>query len=398
MSYTFLWVSTALLCGILLGAWLASLLRKKNNQQKFEQLNHRYFKGLNYLLNDESDKAIDVFIQLAETSHETFEPQLALGNLYRRKGEVDRAIKLHQALISQPNLPEKYRTRALLAIGKDYMSAGLLDRAEVLFSELVELEVHTPEALMALTDIYQQEQDWQEAIRSAKRFQNVSKRQMHVPIAHYYCELADLAWGQEDLEGAEKNLASALRVDERCARALITQAEIKVAQTDLQAALDLYHLAVKADKDYLPLFIDDMAACFLELGQGAALESWLLSLMETYHGVSPILTLAKWYESEKGATFAADFVEQQLQKRASVRGLNALLELNLSKEDGSPDDVQDVNQKYFEVLKSLVNKLLKGKPQLRCRKCGFGARQKHWQCPSCKNWDVVKPIYGLESE
>ena len=398
MSYTFLWVSTALLCGVLAGVYLASLLRTKNNQKKFEQLNHRYFKGLNYLLNDESDKAIDVFIQLAETSQETFEPQLALGNLYRRKGEVDRAIKLHQALISQPNLPEKYRTRALLAIGKDYMSAGLLDRAEVLFSELVELEVHTPEALLALTDIYQQEQDWQEAIRSAKRFQNVSKRQMHVPISHYYCELADLAWAQEDAEGAEKNLASALRVDARCVRALMTQAEIKVQQSDREAALDLYHQAVEANTDYLPFFLDYMARCYIALEQGEELEKWLLSLMESYHGVSPILTLAEWYEEEKGAAFAADFVEQQLQKRASVRGLNALLELNLSKDQSEKTAEQESNQRYFEVLKSLVNQLLKGKSKLRCRKCGFGAKQKHWQCPSCKNWDVVKPIYGLESE
>ncbi len=395
MNFSLIWVFLALLVGVLLGVYLATLLRTRNNQQKFEQLNHRYFKGLNYLLNDESDKAIDVFIQLAETSQETFEPQLALGNLYRRKGEVDRAIKLHQALISQPNLPEKYRTRALLAIGKDYMSAGLLDRAEVLFSELVEIEAHTPEALYALTDIYQQEQDWQEAIRSAKRFQNVSKRQMHVPISHYYCELADLAWAQEDAVGAENNLASALHIDPRCARALITQAEIKVSQNKLDKALSLYHLAVEADKDYLPLFIDDMATCYVQSGQGEDLEAWLLELIKSYHGVSPILTLANWYEQQKGAAFAADFVEEQLQKRASVRGLNALLELNLNKDKAN---LKDSNLGYFEVLKSLVNQLLKGKSKLRCRKCGFGAKQKHWQCPSCKNWGVVKPIYGLESE
>ena len=113
MTEGFLWTSVALLAGVLMGLYLAHLLRSINSKRTFEQLNHRYFKGLNYLLNDESDKAIDVFIQLAETSQETFEPQLALGNLYRRKGEVDRAIKLHQALIAQAELPEKYRTRAL---------------------------------------------------------------------------------------------------------------------------------------------------------------------------------------------------------------------------------------------------------------------------------------------
>lgn len=392
MNLGILWVFLALLSGVLMGVYLAYILRTKGNQKKFEQLNHRYFKGLNYLLNDESDKAIDVFIRLAETSHETFEPQLALGNLYRRKGEVDRAIKLHQSLISQANLPEKYRTRALLAIGKDYMSAGLLDRAEVLFSELVEIEAHTPEALYALTDIYQQEQDWQEAIRSAKRYQNVSERQMNVPISHYYCELADLALAQEDSKGAWQNLASALHADERCVRAMLTQAEIKNAEGDAKTALKHYLKALESDKDYLPLFIDDMAETYLRLEQKEALEKMLLGLMEHYHGVSPILTLARLYEQDHGVEKAAEFVESQLKKRASVRGLNALLELNLSQEDASGEET------YFQVLKSMVDQLLKGKPKLRCRKCGFGAKQKHWQCPSCKNWGVVKPIYGLESE
>ncbi len=387
----FVWVVLAMLSGILMGVYLAYLLRTTGNQKKFERLNHRYFKGLNYLLNDESDKAIDVFIRLAETSQETFEPQLALGNLYRRKGEVDRAIKLHQSLIAQAKLPENYRTRALLAIGKDYMSAGLLDRAEVLFSELVEIEAHTPEALLALTDIYQQEQDWQEAIRSAKRYQSVSDRQMHIPISHYYCELADLSCIQDDVEGAEQYLASALHSDPHCIRAILTQAEIKSKQGDDKTAQSLYQSAIKADKDYLPLFIDDMAQTYERLDQGAELESMLLSLIEQYHGVSPVLTLARWYEKEYGVEKAAAFVEGQLQKRASVRGLDTLLELNLSKQ-------VDDGQTYFQVLKSMVDQLLEGKPKLRCRKCGFGAKQKHWQCPSCKNWGVVKPIYGLESE
>ncbi|HOP22536.1 MAG TPA: lipopolysaccharide assembly protein LapB, partial [Gammaproteobacteria bacterium] len=132
------------LVGVMIGINLNRLKIERKSHKQLEKLNHSYFKGLNYLLNDDSEKAIDVFIELAKSSSETFEPQLALGNLYRRKGEVDKAIKLHQSLISQPNLTEDYRTKALLAMGKDYMSAGLLDRAEVLFTELVEIEAYTP--------------------------------------------------------------------------------------------------------------------------------------------------------------------------------------------------------------------------------------------------------------
>ncbi len=393
MNSQFLWVSLALLAGILMGIYLAYILKSGKTKRTFQQLNHRYFKGLNYLLNDESDKAIDVFIQLAETSQETFEPQLALGNLYRRKGEVDRAIKLHQALIAQAELPERYRTRALLAIGKDYMSAGLLDRAEVLFSELVEIEAHTPEALQSLVEIYQQEQDWLQAIKSASRFQSATNRNMQTPIGHYYCELAELSLQQDDTEPAEKYLASALRVDEKSVRARLICARLNQKNKQWQAAIDEYQAAKSADPSFIPLFISDLADCYMALNKGAELEQELLAWIEFYQGVSPVLTLANYYAQHNSEAYATEFLTKQLQNRASFKGLNALIELNETELSQLGHDFA-----YFNVLKDLIDKLLKNKPKLRCRKCGFGAKALHWQCPSCKNWGVVKPIYGLESE
>ena len=393
MTEGFLWTSVALLAGVLMGLYLAHLLRSINSKRTFEQLNHRYFKGLNYLLNDESDKAIDVFIQLAETSQETFEPQLALGNLYRRKGEVDRAIKLHQALIAQAELPEKYRTRALLAIGKDYMSAGLLDRAEVLFSELVEIEAHTPEALHSLVEIYQQEQDWLQAIKSASRYQSATNRSMQIPIGHFYCELAELADNQNDTVQAEKYLASALRIDVGSVRAHLISAKMNQKQHKWQAAVDEYLSAIKADSAYIPIFIEELADCYLALKQGDLLEQKLLDLMGTYKGVSPVLTLSEYYAKERSVEYATEFLSQQLDKRVSFKGLSAILKLNENNESAV-----ESNFAYLKVLKELIAKLLRGKPKLRCRKCGFGAQSLHWQCPSCKHWGVVKPIYGLESE
>jgi len=393
MSLPGLWISLAILAGVLMGLYLAFILRAANTKRTFEQLNHRYFKGLNYLLNDESDKAIDVFIQLAETSQETFEPQLALGNLYRRKGEVDRAIKLHQALIAQAELPERYRTRALLAIGKDYMSAGLLDRAEVLFSELVEIEAHTPEALHSLVEIYQQEQDWLQAIKSASRYQSATNRNMQIAIGHFYCELAELSVNQQDPDQAEKYLASALRIDKKAVRSHLISARLSQQAEQWHQAIDHYAAAIEADDSFVPIFIDDMAECYLALEQGDLLEDKLLSLTESYHGVSPVLTLASYYAGTRGDEYATEYLSQQLKKRASFKGLNALLLLNEQKLNEIEDDFA-----YFEVLKELIAELLKGKPKLRCRKCGFGAHSLHWQCPSCKHWGVVKPIYGLESE
>jgi lipopolysaccharide biosynthesis regulator YciM len=385
MTGGFVWVAMALLSGVLMGMYLAYVLRHVTTQKKFEQLNHRYFKGLNYLLNDESDKAIDVFIQLAETSHATFEPQLALGNLYRKKGEVDKAIKLHQALIAQAQLPERYRTRALLAIGKDYMSAGLLDRAEVLFAELVELEAHTPEALKWLMDIYQQEQDWSQAIKTASRFQAATGRSMRTNIAHFHCELADAARLNNDDEQALKHLAAALRVDKKSVRAHLSIGLIEQSNKNHQQAIDSFQQAIEADHSFVPIVLEPMVNSYQAIEAPQDLVDYLTTLINQYSGISPVLSLTRLTQQLSGGEAAQVFLRTHLQNSPSFKGLDMLLNLDENKQ-------ADLTSADEDILKQLIHRLLAQQPRLRCRKCGFGAQSVHWQCPSCKNWGVVKPI------
>lgn len=383
----------AALVGIMIGINLNKLKIERKNIRRLEKLNHSYFKGLNYLLNDDSERAIDVFIELAKTSTETFEPQLALGNLYRRKGEVDKAIKLHQSLISQPNLPEKYRTKALLAMGKDYMSAGLLDRAEVLFTELVEIEAYTPEALYSLCEVYQQEQDWSEAIKVAGRYETVSDRNMINDIAHFNCELAEKCLEKNDNKKAQNYLTAALQKDPKCVRAKLIQAREFQRLKKWNKAIAAYHDALLFDDVYASEYIDNMSDCYSHINKCNKFKEFLLEFMKTYQGISPVLILAQMYKNSEGLEVAEKFVEEQLVEKPSVRGLDLLLKLSLEKTNQNPDEITK-----FEVLEQLVNKLLDKKPKHRCRKCGFGAKKMHWQCPSCKSWGSVKPIYGLETE
>ena len=385
MTGGLIWVLMALLSGVLMGMYLAYLLRNITTQKKFEQLNHRYFKGLNYLLNDESDKAIDVFIQLAETSHATFEPQLALGNLYRKKGEVDKAIKLHQALIAQAQLPERYRTRALLAIGKDYMSAGLLDRAEVLFAELVELEAHTPEALKWLMDIYQQEQDWPQAIKTASRFQAATGRSMRKTIAHFHCELADAARLKNDDAKARQHLASALRVDKQSVRAHLSLGLIEQTNNNHQQAIASFQQAIAADNSFVPIILEPLVNSYRAENATSELRDYLTTLNNHYAGISPVLALTDLTQQLSGHKAAQDFLRRHLQEHPSFKGLDLLL--TLDDDEGDADDSGDE-----VILKQLIQRYLSQQPRLRCRKCGFGAQSVHWQCPSCKHWGVVKPI------
>jgi lipopolysaccharide biosynthesis regulator YciM len=383
----------AALIGVMIGINLNKYKIEKKNTLRLEKLNHIYFKGLNYLLNDDSERAIDVFIELAKSSSETFEPQLALGNLYRRKGEVDKAIKLHQALISKPNLPEKYRTKALLAMGKDYMSAGLLDRAEVLFTELVEIEAYTPEALSSLCEIFQQEQDWHEAIKSATRYEVVSGRKMTNEISHFYCELAELEIKKGEEDKANNHLNSALTINSNCVRAKLIQAREFQKNNKWKKAIQSYHEAIEIDDVYVSEFLMELSICYKKSKSCEKFETFLFEFIQKYQGITPVLILTEMIKNSKGVEAAEKFVEQQLLSRPSVRGLELLLKLNLEK---NSDNDLDVTK--FKVLEKLVVKLLDKKPNHRCRKCGFGAKNLHWQCPSCKSWGSVKPIYGLESE
>ena len=173
------------------GWWLARSLDKRSSRKRTQLFSNQYFQGLNYLLNEQPDKAIQVFLELAEVNQDTVETHMALGSLFRRRGEVDRAIRGHQNIIAKPGLEPQQRTQALLELGEDYMRAGLLDRAERLFSELIESDAQTPSALRSLLEIYQQEKDWEKALEQAQRLEQVKGEHMGDVMAQFCCEMAD---------------------------------------------------------------------------------------------------------------------------------------------------------------------------------------------------------------
>ena len=187
----------------------------------------RTSKGLNFLLNEQPDKAIEVFTHVLEVNSETVETHLALGNLFRRRGEVERAIRIHQNLIARPTLDKEQRSHALLELGQDYLKAGLFDRAENLFLELAEIRLHSEQALRLLLRIYQQEKEWDKAISSARKLARFSGENMNNVVAHYNCELAELAYANKDYSAARAFVREALSSDRKCVRANILLGDIE---------------------------------------------------------------------------------------------------------------------------------------------------------------------------
>jgi len=350
-----------------------------------------YIKGLNYLLNEQQDKAIDVFIRMLEVNSDTVETHLALGNLFRKRGEVDRAIRIHQNLIARSSLNPEQRSDAMLELGHDYMKAGLFDRAEGLFKELIDSNVHLSTVLPLLLDIYQQEKDWENAIGIAGQMGFVGEQPAKSVIAQFYCELAENARARENVEDANRLLKKASEYNPHCARARLIQANIARQQGDYQLALDAYEQVAERDIELLPEILDDMHDCHEELGTKDAFIDYLHEAIIRYTGISPVLALTDIMRSDEGSESAARFIAGELGKRPSVRGLSRFIDLSLSRSEGAAHE-------NLLILKNMTDQLLENKPVYKCCECGFYGKALHWQCPGCKHWNTIKPIHGVEGE
>jgi lipopolysaccharide biosynthesis regulator YciM len=271
------------------------------------------------------------------------------------------------------------------------MRAGLLDRAENLFAELVQIDAHSHAALQQLLVIYQQEKDWERAIQTARRLGSTNGRNMNPVIAQFYCERAEEASGEGDPATAQQMLKRALSQDKDCVRASILQGDMAREAGDCKAAIRAYRRVENQDIDFLPEVIKPLRDCYEGLGRNDELQRWLETVLHQYSGVSPVLVLAELVVKTRGETEGIAFITEQLRRRPSLRGLSRLITMNLASAEGPAHDT-------LLILKGLMDRLLADKPVYRCHACGFTGKSLHWQCPGCKEWNTVKPIHGLEGE
>jgi len=357
---------------------------ERHSDSQVSRLSTTYFRGLNYLLNEQPDKAIEVFLRIAELDKDTFETQVALGHLFRRRGEVDRAIRLHQALVQRPDLNDQQKVQALLALGEDYMRSGLLDRAETVFSDLVHLDMRAPQALKHLIGIYQAERDWDKAIENATRFEEITEEPMGKLVAQFECELADRHRAAGEIDQARAAIARANAADANSVRAGILEGRIELEAGNDGAAIRAFERVARHDADYLPEILPALLTCYESSGDSTGARSFLAEMIEHYRGVAPVLALTRMVEADEGVPAARAYLAQQLKDRPSVRGEAALIDLTLAE---GADPVATLHD-----LKHITDQLLVRNPSYRCNRCGFGARAHHWQCPSCKEWGSIKPL------
>ena len=376
----FLFLPIAALCGWVVGRRGG----QRHSENQVSRLSSTYFRGLNYLLNEQPDKAIELFLHIAELDKETFETQLALGHLFRRRGEVDRAIRLHQGLASRNDLSDAQRVQSLLALGEDYLKSGLLDRAETVFTDLASIDERAPQALKHLIGIYQAERDWEKAIETATRYEQVGDEPMGKLIGQFACELAERYRAAGRLDDARAAIGRANAADAMSVRAGIIEGRLESDFGNDEAAVRAFERAARNDPDYLPEILPQLLKNYRNVGDLTGARAFLAEMAEHYRGIAPVLGLARLMEEQEGVGPARAYLGRQLKDRPSVRGESALIDLTLAE---GADPVATLHD-----LKHITEQLLVRNPAYRCTRCGFGARTHHWQCPSCKEWGTVKPL------
>ncbi|WJY16823.1 lipopolysaccharide assembly protein LapB [Pectobacteriaceae bacterium CE90] len=374
------------------GWYMGRRSAQQDKQDEANRLSRDYVTGVNFLLSNQQDKAVELFLDMLKDDTNTFEAHLTLGNLFRSRGEVDRAIRIHQALTESTALTFEQRLLAVQQLGRDYMTAGLYDRAEKIFKQLVDEEDFRLSALQQLLQIYQATSDWQTAIDTAEKLVKLGTDRLRVEIAHFYCELALQFMGSDDLNKAMALLKKAIASDNQCARASIMIGRIYMAQQQFSPAIAALQQVLEQDRDFVSETLPMLEECYQHLHQPQDWSAFLKRCVEENTGATAELMLADIIEREDGTEVAQIYINRQIQRHPTMRGFHRLMDFHLREaEDGRAKE-------SLVVLRKMVGEQVQTKPRYSCNKCGFTSQSLYWHCPSCRTWASIKPIRGLDGE
>lgn len=363
--------------------WIAARIDIKHLLRESRALPLSYFRGLNFLLNEQPDKAIESFIEVVKVDPQTIDLHFALGSLFRRQGEIERATRMHQNLLDRPNLPADKREMATFELAQDFLRAGLLDRAEELFTKLTGTTFEHA-SLGHLIAIYEQEKDWPKAIAVAQRMETLAKRPYFKEIAEYYCELAQGALIRREDDKARGYLDQALATHRGCTRATLIAGDLALAQGDAGGALAAWLRIETQDPAFLALAADRVADAYRQrkdIDQGIrVLRNWQLQ----YPSLDILNALFALVLEHEGPDAAATLIKDELARNPTLVGLERLLEAQLL---SAPAD----RRHDLELVKGLVGAHIKRLGMYRCDNCGFRAKQYYWRCPGCQKWETYSP-------
>ncbi|MEJ2274868.1 MAG: lipopolysaccharide assembly protein LapB [Woeseiaceae bacterium] len=384
--------STFLLAGLFLllaaAGWAMGRFGEREEEDAPPPLNIDYLKGLNFLLNEQTDQALEHFLKMVRVDDQTIETHFALGSLFRRRGEVDRAIRIHQNIIARPDLGAEQRDQALFSLAKDYLGAGLLDRAENMFSRLAAGSRYQVQALEALCSIYEQERDWEKAIDAGQRLEVLGGRSLALQIAHYYCELAEAAVGKGDYAAARNYIKKAQTGRPRTMRGALTRAHIARDTDDTRTALKLYHRIIDENTYLIAEALPEIVAIYSREGQLEQLDQALESLLEKHPERASLVAYTAIVNDIGGIPVIDRCVRQYMLDEPTLAEFVDLQQIN-------SEDEADREEAFARVRKAL-SQLASNTPRYQCQECGFSSQRLLWQCPSCREWETQRPASRVQ--
>jgi lipopolysaccharide biosynthesis regulator YciM len=363
--------------------WIAARVDIKQLVSESRSLPRGYFRGLNFLLNEQPDKAIDAFIEIVKLDPETADMHFALGNLFRRRGETERAIRVHQNLLSRPDLPLEQQVHAQYELGMDYLKAGLLDRAEETFNLLVDTQ-YAVQARRALLEIFQREKEWRRAIKAAEGLQESGAGALNKEIAQFYCELAQDALVHMEPQEAKAMLELALQTDRKSVRATMLYGDALMAKGDTEGALKTWRRVEQQSVPHVALVANRLMDGYRKAGRPQEGVNLLRSYLAEASSIDLIEVVFKAVIELDGVDAAKQLVVEELRRNPTLLGLDKLLEARLM---DAPANVWE----ELSMVKNLVHGYTQKLARYQCSHCGFKARQFYWQCPGCSRWDTYPP-------
>lgn len=363
--------------------WIAARVDIKQLISESTTLPAAYFKGLNFLISDQHNKAVEAFTEAININNDSLELHFALGSLFRRTGETDRAIHLHLNLLEKKELTEPQKNAVKAELAQDYLKAGLFDRAEELFKGLDDTRYRQP-ALRSLLEIYVREREWSQAIAMATELERLSGIPFRKEIAQYYCELAMNAIIAEDTTAAKQLLAEALEANKNCVRANVLLGDIEANAGAHTSAISYWKRIEFQQPEFLGLVANKMLKSYAATKKsGSGLKDGLAQLnyyLETYQLPSLVTVLYEATLAEEGAEAAAKLARNELIRKPNLKVLDQLLQARAMLNDHQPD---------IQLMQQTVRNAIGDRAAYHCNQCGFRAKQYHWQCPACNAWESL---------
>ena len=360
--------------------WAAARIDIRHLVKESRSLPRSYFQGLNFLLNEQPDRAIESFVDAVKVDPQTIELHFALGSLFRRRGETERAIRMHQNLVEREDLPQDLKLQALAELGQDYMKAGLLDRAEEVFVRLRDSGA-VGEAKRNLLEIYQLEKDWEKAIAIAGELPEIASQK---EIAEYYCELAAAEMIRSRRDVAATYLKTALEKNRKCVRASLLQGDIALQNGQIEGAIDCWLRIEQQDPIYLALVAQRLLDAYRRLARNHDGFLLLRGYLERYPSLDLLDVVFQLVLESEGAEAAYALVRDELKRNPTLIGFDKLIEARLL--------VAPLEARAdLDLAKGIIQSYTRRLARYRCDNCGFKARQFYWRCPACGGWETYSP-------